>query len=179
MRKSGIGSYERKYDMGVIKRLLIRTRRAIKPPHLALGSYGEAQALEYLKRVERYRIVAINYRIPLGRGVSGRKVTAEIDIIAYDADTLVFVEVKARSSEDFVPAQAAVDLQKQRQIARAAHRYRHLMKVLEEPYRYDVLTVVRNPEGDRVELFRGYFDDSVFRRGRFFARYGDANPPAF
>ena len=166
--------------MRPIKRFLTRTRRVIQPPHLALGSYGEAQALEYLKLVERYRIVAINYRIPLGRGASGRKITAEIDIIAYDGDTLVFVEVKTRTSEEFVPAQAAVDLQKQRQIARAAHRYRHVMKVLDEPYRYDVVTVIRDSEaGDRIELLRGYFNDSAFRRGRYFMSYDSRNPPAF
>src|SRR5262245_59742264 len=154
--------------MRAIRRFLKRTGRAVRPPHLALGSYGEARALEYLKRVERYRIVAINYRIPLGRGASGRKIIAEIEIIAYDADTLVFVEVKTRSSEDFVPAHAAVDLQKHRQIARAAYRYRHVMKVLDEPYRYDVVTVIRDSEADRLELLRGYFDDSVFRRARYF-----------
>src|SRR5262249_30697439 len=142
--------------MRFIMRFFLRTRKAVRAPHLALGSYGEVRALEFLKLVERYRIVAINYRIPLGRGASGRKITAEIDIIGYDGDTLVFVEVKTRSSEELVPAQTAVDLQKQRQIARAAHRYRHVMKVLDEPYRYDVVTVIRDPAGDKVELLRGY-----------------------
>ena len=147
---------------------MMRTRRAVRPPQLALGSYGEAQALACLKNSEHYDIVATNYRIPLGRGASGRKIKAEIDIIAYDRETLVFVEVKTRSSEDLVPAQSAVDLQKQRQIARAAHRYRHVMKVSDEPYRYDVVTVVTDPGGVKVELFRGYFDDSVFHRSRYF-----------
>src|SRR5262249_19623961 len=162
-----------------VKRLFLKTRRAVRAPHLALGTYGEVQALEYLKRVELYRIVAINYRIPLGRGASGRKITAEIDIIGYDGDTLVFVEVKTRSSEELVAAQTAVDLQKQRQIARAAHRYRHVTKVLDEPYRYDVVTVISGSAGDKVELLRGYFDDSVFRRGRYFMSYDYPNPPAF
>jgi putative endonuclease len=165
--------------MRPLKRLLLKTRRAVRPPHLALGSYGEAQALEYLKHVEQYSIVAFNYRIPLGRGTSGRKISAEIDIIAYDGDTLVFVEVKTRSSDEFVPAQTAVDLQKQRKIARAGHRYRHVMKVLDEPYRYDVVTVISDSRGDRVELFRGYFDDSVFHRGRYFRLHDSGNPPAF
>jgi putative endonuclease len=162
--------------MRPLKRLSLRARRAIRPPHLALGSYGEALVVEYLKRAG-YRIVATNYRIPLGRGASGRKIAAEIDIIAYDGDILVFVEVKTRSSEEFAPAQAAVDLQKQRQIARAAHRYRHVMKVLDEPHRYDVATVIGGPDGAKVELLHGYFDDSVFRRGRYFTRYssGDAS----
>jgi putative endonuclease len=91
--------------MRPLKRLFLRTRRAIKPRHLFLGSYGEARALEFLKR-SGYHIVATNYRIPLGRGASGREIAAEIDIIAYDGDTLIFAEVKTRSSEEFVPAQA-------------------------------------------------------------------------
>jgi putative endonuclease len=164
--------------MRPLKHLLLRTRRAVRPPHLALGSYGEARALEYLKRAG-YRIVATNYRIPLGRGASRRKIVAEIDLIAYDGDTLVFVEVKTRSSEEFVPAQSAVDLQKQRQIARAAQRYRHVMKVLDEPHRYDVVTVVTDPDGDRIDVLHGYFDDSVFRRGRYFTRYRSGDPPLF
>jgi len=162
-----------------LKRLLLRTRRAVKPAHLALGTYGETRALQYLKRVERYSIVATNYRIPLGRGPSGRKIIAEIDIIAYDGQTLVFVEVKTRSSEEFVPAHAAVDLQKQRHIARAAHRYRHVIKVLDEPYRYDVVTVVTHDGTAAVELIRGYFDDSVFLKGRYFMLHGPAGGPYF
>jgi hypothetical protein len=42
------------------------------------------------------------------------------------------------------------------------------MRLSCERRRYDVVTVVPETEGDRVELFRGYFDDSVFQRGRFF-----------
>jgi hypothetical protein len=53
------------------------------------------------------------------------------------------------------------------------------MKVLDEPYRYDVVTVVTDPSGPRIEALRGYFDDSVFQRGRYFMRYGSGDPPLF
>jgi len=43
------------------------------------------------------------------------------------------------------------------------------MRVAREQYRYDVVTVMARAGGDEVELLRGYFDDGVFRRGRFFS----------
>jgi putative endonuclease len=117
---------------------------------------------------EGYRIVALNFRVPLGRGLHGQKLTAEIDVIAYEGDTLAFVEVKTRTSADLAAPERAVDLRKQRQIARAARRYRQLMKVIEEPYRYDVVTVLPGAKGAEIELLRGYFDDRVFQRSRYF-----------
>jgi putative endonuclease len=117
---------------------------------------------------EGYRIVALNFRVPLGRGLHGQKLTAEIDVIAYEGDTLAFVEVKTRTSADLAAPERAVDLRKQRQIARAARRYRQLIKVIEEPYRYDVVTVLPGAQGAEIELLRGYFDDRVFQRSRYF-----------
>ncbi len=113
--------------------------------------------------------MAINFRTPIGRGLRGQKVMAEIDIIAYDGDVLAFVEVKTRSSDELVAPERAVGLRKQRQIARAARRYRRMMRVSEEQYRYDVVTVIRRAGGDEIELLRGYFDDGVFSRSRFFS----------
>ncbi len=135
--------------------------------HLELGELGERMALEYLIAYEGYQIVATNFRVPLGRGLRGQKLTAEIDVIAYDEDTLAFVEVKTRTSDDVVAPERAVDLRKQRQIARAARRYRQLMKVYREPYRYDVVTVVPGSSSDEIELLRGYFDDRVFQKSRY------------
>lgn len=125
-------------------------------------------ALNYLTKSLGYKLVAKNFRVPLGRGLRGQKLTAEIDVIAYDEDTLVFIEVKTRTSDEFVQPERAVDLRKQRQIARAARRYRQLMKVYDEPYRYDVLTILQSSEFHEVELLRGYFDDRIFQRSRYF-----------
>lgn len=144
-----------------------RASPAVRAAHLELGERGERAAIEYLKE-EGFEIVATNYRVPLGRSSSGRKLTGEIDIIAYDEGTLVFIEVKTRTSDELVAPERAVDLQKQRQIARAARRFRQLMNLLDEPHRYDVVTVVPQAEGNKIEHFRGFFDDSVFQRGRFF-----------
>ena len=154
-----------------LKNLLWRRPRQARARHLDLGDWGERAALEYLEECEGYEIVATNFRVPIGRGLRGQKVTAEIDIIAYDGDTLAFIEVKTRVSSEMFAPEHAVDLRKQRQIARAARRYRNLMSVIEEPYRYDVVTVV--PDGNRnmIELLRAYFDDSIFRRSGDYRRY--------
>jgi putative endonuclease len=145
------------------------------PPHLELGKRGEIAALSYLKEKLGYRIVATNFTVLLGRSLSGKKITGEIDIIAYDQETLVFIEVKARSSGEMAAPEAAVGLKKQRQIARAARRYRHLMRVAHEQYRYDVITVLTGESGLDIQLMQGYFDDGVFLRGRYFARDREYN----
>ena len=154
--------------LNAIKKLLPKRGEPERAAHLQLGERGELAALEYLKGREGYEIVATNFLVPLGRGLRGQKLTGEIDIIAYDGDTLVFIEVKTRASDYFVAPERAVDLRKQRQIARAAHRYRQLIKVTVEPHRYDVVTVVPTKDGNRIELLRGYFDDRVFQRSRYF-----------
>ncbi|HKA19713.1 MAG TPA: YraN family protein [Blastocatellia bacterium] len=157
----------------MIERIRARLRRrtgALRAPHLRLGELGERMALNYLTKSIDYRLVATNFRVPLGRGLRGQKLTAEIDVIAYDENTLVFIEVKTRTSDEFVQPERSVDLRKQRQIARAARRYRQLMKVYDEPYRYDVLAILQSAECHEVELLRGYFDDRVFQRGRYFSR---------
>jgi len=152
-------------------RNLLRKRPPLtRAGHLELGERGERAALEYLEEYEGYEIVATNFRVPLGRGLRGHKLTAEIDIVAYDHGTLAFVEVKTRVSDEMFAPEHAVDLRKQRQIARAARRYRQLMSVRDEPYRYDVVTVVPDGTKNRIELLRAYFDDSIFRRSMYFRR---------
>jgi len=156
--------------MKLIRSYLQKRPRSTRAAHLELGEHGERAALNYLVDYQGYRVVVTNFRAPLGRGLRGQKLNAEIDVVAYDQETLVFVEVKTRTSIGMVAPERAVDLRKQRQIARAARRYRQLMKVLEEPYRYDVVTVLPGENGEEIELLRGYFDDRVFQRSRYFGR---------
>lgn len=156
--------------LGAIKKLLPKSDGITQAAHLKLGERGERKALEYLVKFEDYRVVAINFRVPIGRGLKGQKLRAEIDIIAYDGDTLAFVEVKTRTSDELVAPDRAVDLRKRRQIARAARRYRQLMDVVGERYRYDVVTIIPGEREDKIELLRGYFDDRVFQRSYFFYR---------
>src|SRR5690349_16330682 len=106
-----------------------------------LGKLGEQYAAAYLEQLG-YRLVAANFTLPVGRNLRGATVTAEIDLIAYDGNTLCFVEVKTRASDWFAPPQVNVDLRKRRQLARAARAYRRLFELDNDPYRFDVVTVV-------------------------------------
>jgi putative endonuclease len=139
-------------------------------PHLALGARGEALALEFLER-RGYRIVATNFRLPIGRNRRSAIVHAEIDIVAYEEQTLCFVEVKTRQSDWFAAPQTNVDLRKQRQITRAARAYRRTFGLADEPYRYDVVSVIAPPEGEngqlpapRIELLRQFWTEAKFRK---------------
>lgn len=140
-----------------------------RPSHLALGEYGERLVAEYLKR-QGYRIVAANFIAPIGQGRDGRQITGEIDIVAYDESTrpfiLAFIEVKTRSSDEIAQPETAVDVRKQRQIIRAARVYRRITDVSEEPYRYDVASVVMKSGAPVVTLRRGYFSEQRFSRSR-------------
>lgn len=137
------------------------------PAHLALGRRGERFALEYLKYREGYRIVAANFSIPLGRNRRGTPIVGEIDVIAYDGDTLAFIEVKTRTSEDVAAAEAAVDRAKQRTISRTAHAYRRLLKLTEAPYRFDVVTVVLGDgHSPTITLRKGYFTERRLKTPR-------------
>ena len=133
----------------------------MKSSPITLGKLGEAYAAAYLEQLG-YRLVAANFTLPVGRNLRGALVTAEIDLVAYDEDTLCFVEVKTRASDWFAPPQVNVDLRKRRQIARAARAYRQMLGIEKQPYRYDVVTVIpndANPSTPQVELLRNYWTD--------------------
>jgi putative endonuclease len=142
-----------------------------RPSHLALGEYGERMVVDSLKR-QGYRIVAVNFIAPIGHSRGGRQITGEIDIVAYDESarpfTLAFIEVKTRSSDEFAAPETAVDIRKQRQIIRAAYVYRRINEVSEEPYRFDVASVLVKPGvAPSVTLRRGYFSEQRFIRSQW------------
>ena len=133
----------------------------MKSSPITLGKLGEAYAAAYLEQLG-YRLVAANLTLPVGRNLRGAVVTAEIDLIAYEHDTLCFVEVKTRASDWFAPPQVNVDLRKRRQIARAARAYRQMLGIEDQPYRYDVVTVIPNatdPSTPQIELLRNFWTD--------------------
>jgi putative endonuclease len=133
-------------------------------PTLALGELGESLAAEYLEQ-NGYRIVVRNFKAPVGRNRNGAQITGEIDIVALDGETLCFIEVKTRRSEEFTPAITAVGLRKQRQITRTARIYRRVFAVSEMPYRYDVVTVLMN-DGDEpiVDLVKAFWSEAKFAK---------------
>ena len=94
-----------------------------------IGNQAESYACIFLIK-ERYKILAKNWR-------SGK---AEIDIIAFKDNTLVFVEVKSRSCLYFGEPEHAVDRQKERLIFHAAQRYMELHDY-EWAIRFDVIAI--------------------------------------
>ncbi len=140
-------------------------------PHLALGHRGEKLAAEQLKR-KGYRLVASNFTLPVGRNLRGQLVNAEIDIVAYEGETLCFVEVKTRASDWYAAPETNVDLRKQRQVSRAARAYRRAFGLLRAPYRYDVVSVILPPEEQedalpRLRILRNFWNDEKFRKRRW------------
>jgi putative endonuclease len=93
-----------------------------------LGDRGERAAARHLRR-QGLRVLVRGYRTPQG----------EIDLIARDGDTLVFVEVKARRRG--VPAEA-VTLEKQRRITLAALHFLGRHGLLEQVCRFDVVAII-------------------------------------
>jgi putative endonuclease len=139
----------------------------------SLGQLGESYAAAYLEQLG-YRLVAANFTLPVGRNRRGAIINAEIDLVAYEGDTLCFVEVKSRSSDWFAPPQVNVDLRKRRQITRAARVYRQMLGIEDEPYRYDVVTVVFNNDSTpQIELLRNFWTDESLRKRRWHTTFYD------
>jgi len=133
----------------------------------SLGQLGESYAAAYLEQLG-YRLVAANFTLPVGRNRRGAIINAEIDLIAYDGDTLCFIEVKTRASDWFAPPQINVDLRKRRQITRAARFYRQMLGISNDPHRYDVVTVVLNNDSTpQIELLRNFWTEQSLRKRRW------------
>lgn len=129
-----------------------------------VGEYGERLAAAFLQSLG-FRLVLSNFKTPVGRNRLGVSVTGEIDLIALDGETICFVEVKTRSSDDFASPLAAVDVRKQRQISRTARVYRKIFDLRGAKFRYDVVSIVLGGENKpRVELFRNYWTEEKFRK---------------
>src|ERR1700741_2889651 len=99
-------------------------------PRDALGQRGENVAARYLRN-KGYKIIVRNFRCELG----------EIDIIARDGKTLVFVEVKTRAYDDPTPEEQ-VNVTKQHQNTKVAKMYLGRFGQPQPPARFDVVAVV-------------------------------------
>ncbi len=107
----------------------------------ATGTRGEIVAAGYL-RLNRYIVIDHNWRCRRG----------EIDIIARDGNTLVFVEVRSRRSNQLGSAEESVTPAKQRRLAELAQTYLHFLeaegKPWNGPWRIDVIALQLNtPDG--------------------------------
>ena len=147
--------------------ILSVTKQDIRPSLRAtsvIGQHGEDLAARFLE-ANGYRLVLSNFKIPIGRNRRGAAITGEIDIVAVDDDTLCFVEVKTKTSDDFAAPIASVNLRKQRQITRTAKVYRRVFGLQQMPKRYDVVSIVMRLNGEaEIELAKGFWSESKFRK---------------
>ncbi len=108
----------------------------------ARGQWGEDLAAAHYRRLG-YDVVDRNWRSPTG----------ELDLIAFDGSTYVFSEVKARRTDDFGPASAAVTVAKQRRIRQLAVEWLRAHEVNAHSIRFDVVAIT----GAELELITDAF----------------------
>jgi putative endonuclease len=119
--------------MNLLEKLKTSFTRRQKPEHLRHGELGERSAEKFLRR-HGLKFLAANFRSARG----------EIDLIFRDGDCLVFVEVKTRSSEDWVRPAAAVNAGRRRRLSQCALDYLRLLKNPPVKFRFDIVEVLLN-----------------------------------
>jgi putative endonuclease len=114
-------------------------------PHLLTGTRGEDAAFFHLRSLG-YTIVARRWRT--------RRLPGDLDLIAWDGDTLVFFEIKTRTAasraDAFAPAETDVDSHKQDMLRRMATAYLRRLPEAHRtaiPLRFDILSVYLPPTG--------------------------------
>ena len=112
----------------------------------AFGKLGENIAVEELER-RGYEILARRYRTRHG----------EIDIVARDRGTIVFVEVKARATAEFGTAAEAVTIAKQRRLGSMAADYLARNRISNCPCRFDVVAIDGAGDGRSMTVYQGAF----------------------
>jgi putative endonuclease len=133
-------------------------RLKAEAPHLATGRRGERAAFFYLRR-QGFIVTARGWRSGIVRG--------DLDVIAWEGDTLCFIEVKTRTTRAVATAEASVDEDKRRVLRRLA---RHYLRQLPErdryrersatdvPVRFDILSIYfEKGKSADFDLFRGAF----------------------
>lgn len=130
-------------------------KAATKPVETkSLGTQGEVKAAEFLKG-QGYRILAHSHRQRLG----------EIDLIALDGKCIVFVEVKTWASDEGGDPSMAVDRPKQQKITRTALSYLKRHRLLDQPARFDVISIVWNGS-QQIEPKIRHFQSAFEATGR-------------
>jgi putative endonuclease len=111
------------------------------------GTAGEELACRHL-RGRGLSIVERNYRCRLG----------EIDVVAREGDTIVFVEVKERGDSSHGGAVEAVTGPKRRRVIRAARHWASVHRESESHIRFDVIAIDHGPDGPTIRHERAAFD---------------------
>jgi putative endonuclease len=111
------------------------------------GQQGEREAEQFLA-AQHYAIIAKNYRSPFG----------EVDLIAVDRQTLVFIEVRTHTGVTFGDPLASVNARKQRQIAKTALHYLSRYGLHHREARFDVIGIQWGGERPHFTHVKGAFD---------------------
>ena len=119
----------------------------MKTKYQQFGEKSESVAVNCLKK-QGYRIIELNYRTKLG----------EIDIIAKQGKTLVFIEVKARKSSRFGRPELAVTPKKQRKISMVALYYLKSTKQSNAKARFDVVAINSAKERPSIKIIKNAFE---------------------
>lgn len=114
---------------------------------MTMGARGERLACKFLQR-QGLVLIETNFRLRFG----------EIDLIMWDQDCLVFVEVKYRSSERYGSTLEQVTLGKQRKIKLVATAYLKRLSGKIPPVRFDVVGIIPRATGYRYSWVKGAFE---------------------
>ncbi len=121
---------------------------------IEIGRFGEYRALEYLRRVKKFRIICRNWKYRHG----------EIDLVAWDNDVLVFIEVRTRRKSALVPGFYTVGYRKKNVLRRTCQAYMNGLRRPPNHFRFDIVEVNYGKENDfsvshfeNIELFSKYY----------------------
>ena len=116
------------------------------------GDKGENAAAAFLEK-KGYKIIEKNYRARRWAEQGNRRITGEIDLIAEDKLTLVFVEVKTAYSKNFGSPESWVNEKKQKQVTRTAMQYLYDHSIQDQDCRFDVISILN----DTIQHFENAF----------------------
>jgi len=119
----------------------------VSKTRINLGKEGEKIAAGFL-RENQYRILKMNYKNRFG----------EIDVIAKDKDTICFIEVKARTSDEFGLPEEALTPAKQKKISQVAVSFLKEKKLLDQKARFDVVSVMDAEGIPKINLIKNAFE---------------------
>ncbi|MCK4761614.1 MAG: YraN family protein [Candidatus Aminicenantes bacterium] len=120
----------------------------LKRKKLLSGSQGEEAAARYLER-KGYKIIEQNYRA----------CGSEIDLIAQYGDTLCFIEVKTRKTDDFGLPAEFVDFRKRKKIIRGARVFTGRKKYAEMYVRFDIVAVIYEGRAPVINHIENAFEE--------------------
>ena len=118
----------------------------MKDPRRQLGDAGEDLAAAALKK-QGYKILERNYICSLG----------EVDLIARQGKTYIFIEVKTRKNDRFGTPQEAVNSSKQRKLRLLADYYLKQNRLGEVEMRFDVVAIIMGEDGHKIEVIQNAF----------------------